>query len=96
MSKKVTPLRQRMIDDMQMRNMALTTQSIYVSAVARFSAFHGRAPDKLGIEDVRDYRLHLISRGLKPNTVNPIMGALRFFYGVTLGRKNVADQIPYA
>lgn len=96
MSKKVSPLRQRMIDDMKMRNMALTTQSIYVSAVARFSAFHGRSPDKLGIEDVRDYRLHLISRNLKPNTINPIMGALRFFYGTTLGRKHVADQIPYA
>lgn len=96
MSKKVSPLRQRMIDDMKMRNMALTTQSIYVSAVARFSAFHGRSPDKLGIEDVRDYRLHLISRNLNPNTINPITGALRFFYGTTLGRKDIADQIPYA
>jgi site-specific recombinase XerD len=96
MTNKVTPLRQRMIDDMKMRNMALTTQSNYISAVARFSAFHGRSPDKLGAEDVRDYRLHLISRNLKPNTINPIMGALRFFYGVTLGRKHVVDQIPYA
>ncbi|MGJ0531824.1 tyrosine-type recombinase/integrase [Methylocystis sp.] len=96
MSKKVSPLRQRMIDDMKMRNMALTTQSIYVSAVARFSAFHGRSPDTLGIEDVRDYRLHLISRNLNPNTINPIMGALRFFYGTTLGRKDITDQIPYA
>ncbi len=77
MSKKASPLRQRMIDDMKMRNMALTTQSIYVSAVARFSTFHGRSPDTLGMEDVRDYRLHLISRNLNPSTINPIMGALR-------------------
>ena len=43
-----------------------------------------------------DYHLHLVSRKLKPNTINPIMGALRFFYGTTIGQKHVADQIPYA
>lgn len=96
MAKKVSPLRQRMIDDMTMRNMSPNTQKIYVSAVAKFSAFHGRSPDEVGPEDVRDYHLHLVSRKLKPNTINPIMGALRFFYGTTLGRKHVADQIPYA
>src|SRR2546422_9498332 len=37
----------------------------------------------IGPEDVRDYHLHLVSRKLKPNTINPIMGALRFFYGTT-------------
>ncbi len=96
MVKQISPLRQRMIDDMKMRNLALTTQALYISAVARFSAFHHRPPDELGVEDVRDYRLHLISRGLQPNSINPIMGALRFFYATTLGRKDVADQIPYA
>jgi integrase/recombinase XerD len=96
MAKKVSPLRQRMIDDMTMRNMSPNTQKIYVSAVAKFSAFHGRSPDELGPEDVRDYHLHLVSRKLKPNTINSIMGALRFFYGTTLGRKHVTDQIPYA
>ena len=49
------------------------------------SIFHGRSADKLTFEDVRDYRLHLISRGLKPNSINPMMGALRFFYRTTLG-----------
>jgi integrase/recombinase XerD len=80
MSKQMTPLRQRMIEDMTIRNMSPSTQKIYVRAVANFSIFHGRSPDKLSFEDVRDYRLHLISRGLKANTINPIMGALRFFY----------------
>jgi integrase/recombinase XerD len=93
---QMTPLRQRMIDDMAIRNMAPTTQKIYVYAVRNFSAFHRRSPDKLNLENVRDYRLHLISRGLKPTTINPIMGALRFFYGTTLGQKEVAEQIPYA
>src|SRR6202158_965322 len=96
MPKQMPPLRQRMIEDMTIRNMSPSTQKIYVAAVANFSIFHGRAPDKLTFEDVRDYRLHLISRGLKPNSINPIMGALRFFYRTTLGLKDVSEHIPYA
>lgn len=96
MSKQMTPLRQRMIEDMTIRNMSLSTQKIYVAAVANFSIFHRRSPDKLSFEDVRDYRLHLTSRGLKPNSINPIMGALRFFYRTTLGVKEVSEHIPYA
>lgn len=96
MTKPVSPLRQRMIDDMKIRNMSPNTQNIYVSAVARFSAYHHRSPDKLGLEDIRDYHLHLVSRKLKPTTINPIMGALRFFYGKTLGQKHIVDEIPYA
>ena len=86
MSNPISPLRQRMIDDMTFRNMSPSTHKVYTYAVAKFSAFHGRSPDKLGIEDVREYRLHLIARGLKANSINPIIGALRFFYGTTLGR----------
>jgi hypothetical protein len=89
MSKQMTPLRRRMIDDMKIRNLSPSTQNIYVRAVLNFSIFHGRSPDKLTFEDVCDYRLHLISRRLKATTINPIMGALRFFYGTTLGQKQV-------
>ncbi len=96
MAQQISPLRQRMIDDMTIRNMSPSTQKIYVAAVANFSVFHGRSPDKLTFEDVREYRLHLIARGLKPNSINPIMGALRFFYRTTLGLKEVSEQIPYA
>jgi site-specific recombinase XerD len=96
MTKQISPLRQRMVDDMTIRNMSPSTQKVYTYAVANFSAFHGRSPDKLTFEDVRVYRLHLISRGLKPNSINPIMGALRFFYATTLGLKEVSEQIPYA
>jgi site-specific recombinase XerD len=85
-----------MIDDMTFRNMSPSTQKVYVRAVGNFSAFHGRSPDKLGVEDVRKYRLHLMARGLKANSINPIVGALRFFYGTTLGHKDIADQIPFA
>jgi site-specific recombinase XerD len=96
MSKSISHLRQRTIEDMTIRNMSPNTQTIYVQAVANFSAFHGRSPAKLGLEEVRAYRLHLSARNLQPTTINPIMGALRFFYKTTLGRPDIADQIPCA
>jgi len=96
MPKTVSPLRQRMIDDMTLRNMSPSTHKVYTSAVQNFSLFFGRPPDKLGVEEVRAYRLHLIGRGMKASSINPIIGALRFFYGTTLGMKELAEQIPYA
>ena len=90
----VTPLRQRMLDDMKLRNMAVSTRKIYVSSVAGFSAYHGRSPDQLTLEDVRDYQLHLVARGLKASSICPIMSALRFFYGTTLGDREAAAEIP--
>ena len=96
MTEQMTPLRRRMIEDMTIRNMSPSTQKIYVRAVANFSIYHRCSPDKLSSEDVRDYQLHLIARGLKATSINPIMGALRFFYGMTLGQKHISEQIPYA
>jgi site-specific recombinase XerD len=83
-----------MLDDMKLRNMALSTRKIYVAAVAGFSAYHGRSPDQLTLEDVRDYQLHLVARGLKASSICPIMSALRFFYGTTLGDREAAAEIP--
>ena len=57
----ITPLRQRMLDDMKLRNMAEGTRRSYVRSVADFSAFHGRSPDELTLEDIRDYQLHLVT-----------------------------------
>jgi integrase/recombinase XerD len=96
MSVQVTPLRQRMIDDTAIRNMSPLTQKAYIRAVAKFSLFYRQSPDKLTFEDVRNYQLHLLSRGLEAATVIPIMCALRFFYGTTLGLSGVAEQIPLA
>jgi len=95
MTKPISPLRQRMIDDMAFRNMSPNTQKIYTYAVAKFARFHHQSPDKLGLEHVRDYRLHLMAHGLKASSINPIVGALRFFYGTTLGNKALAEQIAF-
>jgi integrase/recombinase XerD len=94
MTKPTTPLRQRMIDDMAIRNMSPLTQAAYVRAVANFAIHHGVSPDKLTFEDVRSYQVHLIGRGLKVATIIPIMCALRFLYGTTLGLKDASEQIP--
>ena len=53
MTKQITPLRQRMLDDMALRNMSPATQRVYINAVKNFSVFFGRSPDKLTFEDVR-------------------------------------------
>ena len=79
MTKPTTPLRQRMIEDMAIRNMSPLTQAAYVRAVANFAIHHGLSPDKLTFEDVRKYQVHLIGRGLKVATIILIMCALRFF-----------------
>src|SRR5690242_15229257 len=83
-----------MLEDMRLRNMAAGTCRSYVRSVADFSAFHGRSPDELTLEDVRDYQLHLVARGLKAASICPIMSALRFLYGVTLDRPEQAARIP--
>jgi integrase/recombinase XerD len=96
MTKPISALRRHMIEDMKMRNMSPNSQKLYTYAVANFAAFHGQSPDRLGAQHVREYRLHLIARGLKTSSINPIIGALRFFYGTTLRRKEMLDHIPYA
>ena len=94
MNEQMTPLRRRMIDDMMIRNMSPLTQKAYVRAVKNFSKFFRQSPDKLTFEHVREYQLHLVSRGLGVQATNQIMCALRFFYGTTLGKTGVSEHIP--
>ena len=83
---QMTALRRRMIDDMTVRNLSPATQQTYVYAVAKFSRFFGCSPDRLGIEEVRAYQLHLAGLGWSWSHINQVSCALRFFFGVTLGR----------
>ena len=57
---EMSPLRRRMIEDMTVRNLSPATQRSYVHAVAKFSRYFGRSPDRLGLEDVRAYQVHLV------------------------------------
>ena len=88
-----SPLRQRMIEDMTIRNLSQATQQSYIYAVRKFSRHFGRSPDWLGIEDVRAYQLHLIAQKRSWSHINQTACALRFFYGVTLGRPEAFERI---
>ena len=92
----VSPLRRRMIEDMTVRNLSPATQRSYVHAVAKFSHFFGRSPDRLDLEDVRTFQVHLVAGGMSWPALNQTVCALRFFYGVTLGQSNLPERIPHA
>jgi site-specific recombinase XerD len=80
----VTPLRQRMLDDMRMRKLSDKTQSHYIRAVRQFAGFLGRAPDTATVEDLRRYQLHLVDHGISPVSLNAAITGLKFFFDVTL------------
>ena len=92
----VSPLRRRMIEDMTVRNLSPATQRSYVHAVTKFSRFFGRSPDRLDLEDVRTFQVHLVAGGMSWPALNQTVCALRFFYGVTLGQSNLPERIPHA
>jgi len=81
----MTPLKQRFIEDMQMRGLAPTTQRSYIHYVADFAKFYNTSPDKLDLEAIRQYEMHLINeRKMSPQSVNTFVAAVQFLYTVTL------------
>jgi site-specific recombinase XerD len=82
----ISPLRRRMIEDMTVRGFTAGTQGGYLAAVENFTAFLGHAPDGATAEDLRRYQLHMRSNGASATSMNSAVSALRFFFGVTLGR----------
>ena len=80
----ISPLRQRMIEDMSLRKLAPRTQSDYLRAIKNFTRFLGRPPDTATAEDLRRYQLHIVERGISNITLNATITALRFFFVVTL------------
>ena len=93
---EISPLRRRVIDDMTIRNLSPATQRSYLHAVTKFSRYFGRSPDRLGLEDVRAFQVHLVSSGLSWPALNQTVCALRFFFGVTLGHAEIPERIAYA
>lgn len=91
--KVISPLRQRMIEDMRMRRFADATQSDYIRAVSRFAAYLGRSPDTATVEDLRNYQLYMVDQGTSPSTLNSAISGLKFFFGVTLQRPHVMNKI---
>ena len=92
----MTPLRQRMIEDMQVRNLSPHTQSTYVLQVSLFARYFAKPPDQLGPEDIRSYQVYLTNeKKLAPGSILIAVAALRFLYKVTLHNDwSVEDIIP--
>jgi integrase/recombinase XerD len=67
----ISPLRQRMLEDMRMRKLAPKTQIGYIRAVRHFAGYLGRSPDQASAEDLRRYQLHCVDRGISPITLGP-------------------------
>jgi len=89
----ISPLRQRMLDDMRMRKLSAKTQSSYIRAVRHFAGFLGRSPDTASAEDLRRYQLHCVDRGISPITLNATITGLKFFFEVTVDRAELMNKM---
>lgn len=89
----ITSLRQRMLEDMAIRGLGAHTQRDYIRHVRGFAAFLGRPPDTAAGEDVRRFQLHQREIGAGAATINSTVSALRFLFGVTLDRHDLARRL---
>jgi site-specific recombinase XerD len=89
----ITPLRQRMIDDMRMCKLSPKTQLQYIRAVKKLTGFVGHSPDTVTVEDLRRYQLHLVDHGTSPVSINAAITGLKFFFEVTLDRRELMSKM---
>lgn len=89
----VSPLRQRLIDDMNMRHFSRETLRNYIRDVGRFATFLGRPPDTATAEDLRRFQVEQRQAGVPVPTMNSIVSALRFFFTHTLDRPDLARRL---
>jgi len=89
----ISPLRQRMIEDMNARNLCEGTQRGHIRACKRFAAFLKRSPDTAEADDVRRFQLHLMEDGASLQTRNRTMTGVRFLFRVTLRRHDLAAEV---
>src|SRR6478609_12221119 len=89
----ISPLRQRMIDDMNVRRFSRETQRYYIRDVGRFATFLGRSPDTATVDDVRRFQIELRDAGMPTPTMNSIVSALRFFFTNTIDRPDLTRKL---
>jgi len=89
----VSPLRQRLIDDMNMRHFSMATQRNYIRDIGRFATFLGRSPETATAEDIRRFQIEQSEAGVPVPTMNSIVSALRFLFTQTLDRPDLARRL---
>jgi integrase/recombinase XerD len=92
-TREISPLRQRMLEDMRLRKLAPQTQASYVRSVRRLAGYLRRPPDTATVEDLRNFQLHLVDRGTSPITLNATITGLKFFFDVTLDRNDLMAKM---
>ena len=91
----ISPLRQRMLEDMSVRRFTPDTQREYIRAVKRLTVFLDRSPDTATAEELRLFQLHMTETGVRPPTINATVTALRFFFRVTLDRPETTRHLVF-
>src|SRR5208282_2677595 len=91
----ISPLRQRMLDAMAVRNFSDKTRHDYIRHVRGFAAFLGRSPDTADADDLRRFQLHQRQNGVQPSSMNSAVSALRFFFSVTLDRPDMERHLTF-
>jgi integrase/recombinase XerD len=90
----MTPLRKRMLEELQLRSYADFTIESYLDAIERFAKYFGKSPNQLGAEQIREYLLYLVKdRKVAPNTLQVYRAALKFLYVKTLHRPWFDEQV---
>jgi len=89
----LSPLRQRMTEDMRMRKLELKTRTAYLRAVKKLATFLKRSPDTATVEDLRRFQLYLVDQGTSPITINATIVGLKFFFDITLGRSELMAKM---
>ena len=89
----ISPLRQRMIEDMHMRKLAPKTQNCYIRAVKKLTDYLGHSPDTATAEDLRQFQLQLTDKGTSRITINATITGLRFFFEVTVGDQGIVGKL---
>lgn len=92
-NKSISPLRQRMLDDMALRKLGARTQTHYIRAVKNLTRFLGKSPDTADAEDLRRYQLHMVEEGVTSTTINATLTGLKFFFETTLDRPEVMRRM---
>jgi integrase/recombinase XerD len=93
--KTISPLRQRMIEDMSLRHFGEKTQKDYIRAVKNLTIFLGRSPDTATAEDLRRFQLHLTGNRVGAPTINFTVTVLRFFFTMTLDRADAIKHLTF-
>jgi site-specific recombinase XerD len=90
---KKSPLRQRMVEDMKMRQFTEATQRDYIRAVKKLTEYLGKPPDQAAREELRQFQIYLTEQGTSNASINTIVSGLRFFFRVTLDRYKTVEKI---